>query len=336
MAARKKGLRTVAAFVCVYFFWGSAFVANRYGVQRVQPAVLAGLRYVVAGALLLGYVLLRRRSTMVCARDLRRLTGLGIIMFTCNTVLLGYGSQSLSAGMAAIVIATIPLFIAVFESFLPGGSSMGALGWAGTAVGFLGLGVLSYKSLQATTTAWNTALGFGALLIAALAWAAGSVLTRRTVFQAETLVCVAWQMLIGGAIDLAIGLASGGFRTSQFTVSSLSSIAYLTVFGTLAGFTSYVYLLRNVRLAVATTYAYVNPIVAALLGWLFLGEALTGGEWIGVLLVLVSVMMVLRVGADKSKAVAPSSSTRSLLFAGGYDSLHGAQGCRRGADYQPR
>lgn len=288
----------------MYFFWGSAFVANRYGVQRVHPAVLAGMRYVVAGTLLLIYLLLRQRSARICARDLWKVTGLGVIMFTGNTVPLGYGSRTLSAGLSAIVIATIPLFVALLESLLPGGSRMGPIGWIGTVTGLLGLGVLSYQSLQTATTAWTTAVGLGALLVAALAWAAGSVLTRRTMFEADMLVCVAWQMLIGGCFDLVIGLFTGGFRMSEVSVNSMGSIAYLAVFGTLAGFTSYVYLLRNVRMSAVTTYAYVNPIVAALLGWLLLGEALTGGEWIGVLLILVSVMLVLRVEAGKPASAA--------------------------------
>jgi drug/metabolite transporter (DMT)-like permease len=213
-------------------------------------------------------------------------------MFTCNTVLLGYGSKELAAGTTALVIATIPLFIALLEWLLPGGSCMSAAGWIGTLTGFLGLGLLTRSSLQTSVSKTHTAMGFAALLVAALAWAIGSVLTRRTTFRASSLVCISWQMLIGGTINLLIGAGLGGLRTSQFTASSVASIAYLAIFGTLAGYTSYAYLLRNVKLTTAATYAYVNPVVAVLLGWWLLGEALAAGEWAGLLVVLLSVAIV--------------------------------------------
>jgi drug/metabolite transporter (DMT)-like permease len=289
---RKKIWSVVIAFTCIYFFWGSAFVANRYGVLRVHPAILAGMRYVIAGTCLLAFVVIRRESIRIGRKDLLRVTGLGLIMFTCNTVLLGYGGRELAAGTTALVIATIPLFIALLEWALPGGGSMSALGWIGTLTGFLGLGLLSRTSLQTSSSKTHTAMGFAALLVAALAWAIGSVLTRRMTFRASSLVCISWQMLIGGTINLIIGAGLGGFQTSQFTAKSVASIGYLAIFGTLVGYTSYAYLLRNVKLTTAATYAYVNPVVAVLLGWLILGEALAAGEWAGLLVVLLSVAIV--------------------------------------------
>jgi drug/metabolite transporter (DMT)-like permease len=289
---RKKTWAVAIAFTCIYFFWGSAFVANRYGVLRVHPAILAGMRYVIAGTCLLAFVVIRGQSIRLCRKDLLRVTGLGLIMFTCNTVLLGYGGRELSAGTTALVIATIPLFIALLEWALPGGSSMNALGWIGTLMGFLGLGLLSRTSLQTSVSKTHTAMGFAALLVAALAWAIGSVLTRRMTFRASPLVCISWQMLIGGTINLLIGAGLGGFQMSQFTTKSVISIVYLAIFGTLVGYTSYAYLLRNVKLMTVATYAYVNPVVAVLLGWLILGEALAAGEWAGLLVVLFSVAIV--------------------------------------------
>jgi drug/metabolite transporter (DMT)-like permease len=250
------------------------------------------MRYVIAGSCLLAFVIIRGQSIRICRRDLLRVTGLGLIMFTCNTVLLGYGGRELAAGTAALVIATIPLFIALLEWALPGGSTMSALGWIGTVAGFVGLALLSKSSLQASVSKTHTAMGFAALLVAALAWAIGSVLTRRMTFRASSLVCISWQMLIGGTINLLIGAGLGGFQTSQFTSKSVASIAYLAIFGTLVGYTSYAYLLRNVKLTTAATYAYVNPVVAVLLGWLILGEALAAGEWVGLLVVLLSVAIV--------------------------------------------
>lgn len=285
----------IIAFTCTYLFWGSSFVANRYGVQMVHPAVLAGLRYLIAGSCLLGFLLVRGESVRICRRDLGRVTGLGLIMFTCNTVLLGYGSRVLPAGTTALVIATIPLFMALLECGVPGGTTMNAFGWVGTITGFLGLVILSGSHLHASVVRRDTSLGFAALLLAALAWAIGSMLTRTAAFKASSLVCTSWQMLIGGVTNLLLGFGLGGFQSSQFTDKSVASIAYLALFGTLAGYTSYAYLLRNVKLSTAATYAYVNPVVAVLLGWLILGEALAAGEWIGLVLVLASVAIVINV-----------------------------------------
>lgn len=289
---QKKTFLITVAFTCVYFCWGSAFVANRYAVLLVHPAILAGLRYVIAGSCLLAFVIVRGKSVRICREDLLRVTGLGLLMFTCNTVLLGYGGRELSAGMTALVIATIPLFIGLLEWILPGGSSMGALGWIGTLAGFVGLGLLSRSSLQTSASKMHTAMGFAALLVAALAWAIGSVITRRVTFRAGSMVCISWQMLIGGTINLLIGAGLGGFQTSHFTSGALASIAYLAICGTLAGYTSYAYLLRNVRLTTAATYAYVNPVIAVLLGWWILGEALAAGDWAGLFVVLLSVAIV--------------------------------------------
>lgn len=307
----KKTSPVILAFTCIYFFWGSAFVANRYVVQMVHPAVLAGLRYVIAGFCVLAFVIIRGQSIRLCRQDLLRVTGLGLIMFTCNTILLGYGSRELAAGTTALVIATIPLFIALQEWALPGGSGMSALGWIGTLTGFLGLGLLTRSSMQTSISKTHTAMGFAALLIAALAWSIGSVITRRVTFRASSLVCISWQMLIGGTINLLIGAGLGGFQTSRFTARSVASIAYLAIFGTLAGYTSYAYLLRRVKLTTAATYAYVNPVVAVLLGWLILGEALEAGEWVGLLVVLLSVAIVVSAKPKSRIAGIPSACAES-------------------------
>ncbi|MES2390997.1 MAG: EamA family transporter [Acidobacteriota bacterium] len=294
----------VLAFACVYFLWGSAFVANRYGVQLVHPAVLAGLRYVIAGSCLLAFVIMRGQPIRIGRKDFLRVAGLGLIMFTCNTVLLGYGGRELNAGTTALVIATIPLFIALLQWTIPGGNKMSGLGWLGTVTGFLGLALLSRSGLHTSVSKAHTALGFAALLAAALAWAVGSVLAQRVTFKAASLLCISWQMLIGGSVNLIIGATLGGFHTSHFTVRSVASIAYLAIFGTLAGYTSYAYLLRNVKLTTLATYAYVNPVVAIVLGWLVLGEAIAADEWAGLLVVLLSVAIVVsakskpRIGSD--------------------------------------
>lgn len=281
------------AFAGVYLCWGSSFVAIRYGVKLLHPAFVAGLRYVLAGSVLLGVLAAMGHRVRVSRREARQLALLALIMFTCNTVLMSYGSVVLSAGMTALILATIPLFMGLFESVAPGGQSMGPVRWAGTLAGFAGLLVLLHHRLAAQSVTSSTGLACAALIGAAISWAFGSVLARRMKFEAPTLVCSAWQMLIGGTVNLGLGVALGGLHSSHWTRGAWLAMLYLALVATLGGFTSYMFLLRNVSLASAATYAYVNPVVAVLLGWVFLGERRAGAEWAGMAIVLASVALVL-------------------------------------------
>jgi drug/metabolite transporter (DMT)-like permease len=302
-----KRTRILLAFVSVYFLWGSTFVAIRYVAQLLHPAFVSGLRYVIAGAVLMTYLLLRRRTLLLSGGDWWRVTVLGFIMFTINTTLVSYGAKVLSAGLTALVIASIPLFIAALETVVPGGASMSRIGWLGTITGFAGLAALMSHSVRGQRLTSDAALACIGLIIAAIAWAVGTVMSRRMQIKASTLVFSAWQMLIAGSINLLIGVASGGLRSSHWTRGAWIAVLYLAIFGSLAGYTSYLFLVRNVRLSAVATYAYVNPIVAVLLGWTLLHEKLHGAEWIGMAIVLISVAVVI---ASKSRA---SSEASSLL-----------------------
>jgi drug/metabolite transporter (DMT)-like permease len=214
-------------------------------------------------------------------------------MFTINTTLVTYGGKVLSAGLTALFVASIPLFIAVLEAVLPGEMSMNKIGWLGTVTGFAGLAVSTSRGVQGQSLTSASALASIGLIVAAIAWAVGFVIARRVEIKVSPLVSSSWQMLIAGSINLLIGMASGGLQSSYWTCGACLAMLYLAIFGSLAGYTSYMFLLRNVRLSAAATYAYVNPIVAVLLGWLLLHEKLHGTEWVGMGIVLVSVAVVI-------------------------------------------
>jgi drug/metabolite transporter (DMT)-like permease len=303
MVTHNKRLLVPLAFASVYLFWGSSFVAIRYSVQAVHPAFVAGLRYLVAGIVLMAYLLLRGHPIRLTRSEVLKVTALALMMFTCNTILLGYGSKVLSAGLTALIISTIPLFIGLLETIWPGGQTMNAAAWAGTFAGFGGLLILMQRSVRDGPLTRQTVLACAALILAAFAWAAGSVFSRHTTFDAAPLVCNSWQMLIGGVINLLIGMALGGLRTSHWSTGVSFSLAYLAIFGTLAGYTSYMFLLRNVSLSAAATYAYVNPVVAVLLGWLLLRETMNGAQLLGMVVVLASVAMVVIANTEKRRHV---------------------------------
>lgn len=290
--SRNQTVRVVVAFACVYLFWGSAFVAIRYSAQLVHPAFVAGIRYLIAGVLLLAFVRLRGDHLRLGRRDLVRVTGLGLLMFTCNTMLLSYGGKALPAGLTALLISTIPLFIALIETLIGRRFVTSVREWGAVCTGFLGVAMLLRHTLHEgllPAKVMPAALG---LLAAALAWALGSVLLSRMKFEAPTLVCTSWQMLIGGTVDVLIGGAVGGLRSSQWSMAAWGSLIFLAVCGTLIGFTAYSYLLRRVSIGSVATYAYINPLVAVVLGWLLLGEQLSASQWVGLVIVLGSVAIV--------------------------------------------
>lgn len=295
------------AFASVYILWGSTFVAIRYVTQLLHPAFVSGLRYVLAGGISMTYLLLRRRSVWLSRSEWWRVTLLGIIMFSINTTLLSYGGKILSAGLTALFIASIPLFIAVLEAALAGGTSMNRLGWLGTVTGLAGLAVLTSHGIRGQSLTSGTALASIALIFAAIAWAVGSILSQRMEIKASALVSSTWQMLIAGSINMLIGIAFGGLQSSHWTRGACLAMLYLAVFGSLAGYTSYMFLLRNVRLSTAATYAYVNPIVAILLGWALLHESLHGSEWVGMGIILISVAVVIASKPPVTKDVAETS-----------------------------
>jgi len=311
--AMSKRVQIAFAIASVYFLWGSTFVAIRYLAPTLHPAFISGLRYLIASAISMTYLLLRRRSIRLSGREWWQVTLLGLVMFTINTILLNYGSKVLSAGLTALFISSIPLFIAVLEAALPGGTSMNKMGWAGTLTGFAGLALLSSRSIRGQSLTSANALACAALIIAAIAWAVGSVLSQRMEIKASPLVSSTWQMLIAGSVNMLIGVMCGGLRSSHWTRGAWLATFYLAVFGSLAGYTSYMFLLRHVRLSTVATYAYVNPIVAVLLGWALLHETLHGSEWVGMGIVLVSVAVVIASRPRVAKSMADQHNVLKLI-----------------------
>jgi drug/metabolite transporter (DMT)-like permease len=308
-----KRVQMAFAIASVYILWGSTFVAIRYVAQMLHPAFISGLRYVIASAISMTYLLLRRHSIRLSRREWWQVALLGLVMFTTNTTLINYGSKVLSAGLTALFIASIPIFITLLEAALPGGSSMNKMGWAGTFTGFAGLALLTSRSIRGQSLSSANALACAALMIAAIAWAVGSVLSQRMSMKASPLVSSTWQMLIAGSINMLIGVICGGLRSSHWTRGAWLATLYLAIFGSLAGYTSYMFLLRNVRLSTVATYAYVNPIVAVLLGWALLHETLHGSEWLGMGIVLVSVAVVIASKPRVAKSAAEQHNGLKLL-----------------------
>lgn len=284
--------QVVIAFGFVYVVWGSTFVAIRYAAPLLNPALLSGLRFVLASVLLMAFLAFRGHSLRLPAAEFGKMAFLGILMFTVNTVLVNYSSQTISAGFVALILATIPLMVGVLESIVPGAQPMTAVGWAGALAGFVGVGLLIQSSVRDKLLAGASTRASFALLVAAAAWAAGSVLAQRMRLGSPPLLLCAWQMFVGGIVNLMIAAVTGGFTPVHWTPSLWGAVLYLAIFGSLISYTSYLFLLRKVPVSLVSTYAYVNPLVAVVLGTILQHEPLRGRQWADMAIVIVSVAIV--------------------------------------------
>lgn len=288
--------RVLIAFACVYVFWGSTYLAIRFGVEVMSPYVLGSVRFLIAGPLMLALCAARGLKLRQTGREFGLLAAIGILMLGIGNMGLVWCEQFLPTGFAALLYAVVPVYVGLTEVLLPGGERLRARGWFGIAIGFLGLVILLSPGLR---EGWH---GVGGQLIAsavavvsALSWACGSVLSRRAKLATGAFVAAAWEMLFAGIFNFGLLLAiegPRGIRETHFSMQAFWSIAWLVTFGSLVGYSAYIYLLDHVPVAKVATYAYVNPIVAVMLGALFLHERLIPIEYAGMAAILIAVYLV--------------------------------------------
>jgi drug/metabolite transporter (DMT)-like permease len=297
----------VLAFASVYLAWGSTYLAIRIGVQHVPPTVLAGVRFLLAGAGMLAALRATGRLAPVTAHDLRAITIMAFFMLIGGNGLVVWAEQTVDSGFAALLVATVPIWMAGLAALPPAHERLPAAALGGIALGFVGVAVL----VSPTLGRGGDAAGAAALLLASLSWSWGSVYARRAGIRADPVSVTAWEMLFAGAMFLAIGCATGGVFAARLDAAGALAIAYLVVAGSWVGFTAYVWLLANVPAAKAATYAYVNPVIALVLGWWLLDEPITppilAGSAIGVVAVaLVTTARVATPAAAPAAVVDPS------------------------------
>jgi drug/metabolite transporter (DMT)-like permease len=287
LEARRR--RLIASLAAVYIIWGSTYLAMRIAVVGLPPLLMGALRFLTAGAIML--VAARRRGAAIpSARDWLRVAPVGALLFLGGNGLVALSEQSVSSGGVAVVCATMPLWVGVLGAAV--GERPTLREWLALVIGFVGVMVLmggpalSGKPL-------HIAFAIGSPIL----WACGSLLSRRTKDvggEHASLVGPAVQMLTGGAILLVVALATGERMPAHAAASSWLALGYLIVFGSLIGFTAYAWLLRNARPVVATSYAYVNPVLAVLIGAALYGEPLGWTTAVANVLIVGAVMLALR------------------------------------------
>jgi drug/metabolite transporter (DMT)-like permease len=274
IARRPSRARLALAFAAIYLVWGSTYLAIRYAIETIPPFLMAGTRFLVAGSAL--YLWSRLTGAARPPKGAWAATAVtGILMLAVGNGAVTWSEQRISSGIAALLVASVALWMVLLEFLRKNGTRPTRLSILGLLIGFGGVGLLVGPAALSTTRDLDV-LASLVLVGASLSWAAGSIYSRVLPQPASAFLGSGMQMLAGGIVLFAVGLASGELSEldlASVTTRSMLSLGYLIVFGSLVGFTAYAWLLRVSTPAAVATYAYVNPIVAMLLGWLIAGEA---------------------------------------------------------------
>ena len=311
----------ITAFAAVYLIWGSTYLAIRFAIETLPPFFMAATRFLVAGALLYGFA--RWRG----AESPTRRNWLAAALLGSLFLLLGNGGvvwaeQVVPSGLAALLVAVVPMWTVLIDWVRPGGRRPGATTVAGLAIGFAGVAFLIAPGDLVGGAGVNL-VGAVVLMGATLAWSIGTVYSSRLPLPASPLLATGMEMLAGGAGLAVAGLLAGEAARVDLAGASLRSVgslAYLIVFGSLVGFTAFVWLLRVTTPARVATYAYVNPVVAVVLGWALAGEPLTARTLVAAAGIVAAVVLIV---SERSRAVpakpgtepAPVRSSRRPRFA---------------------
>ena len=275
----------------VYIVWGSTYLAIRYMVQTVPPLFGAGARFVLVGAILLPLLAIRRGPGVLrpTRAQLLSCAFVGLMLPGANAVI-SVAEQKVASGVAALLVASIPLWIVLLRRL--SGEAVSGRSIAAVLVGFAGVALLVRPQGQATLLALLACVG------AAVMWAVGSFASPRISLPRDPLVSVAWQSLLGGLACLLAALVAGelgDIHPAAWSTDSVLGLAYLVTFGSLLAYTAYAWLLQNAPVSRVSTYAYVNPVIAVFLGWLFLAEPVSATTVLGAGIIVASVALVLRV-----------------------------------------
>lgn len=290
-------LRVLLAFFAIYFLWGTTFLAIRVAVRELPPLFAAGTRMFLAGVVLLGWMWLRGASRPTTAQW-RSLSVMGVLMFAINYAALFWAEKYVPSGIAAVIGATIPLMVIVCEILF----HLQPFRWstmAAVLLGFLGVGILMLPDRNLSVPV----LPGVAILAGGVGWCLGTVWSKKLPLPESKPVTAGASMMIGGAVLL---LLSGGFGElhpwPHVSRTSALALAYLITFGSLVAYTAYVWLLGRMPASTVASYAYVNPVVAVVLGYFVAGEVITLRMGAGAALVLLSVFLILRISRKPAKA----------------------------------
>jgi drug/metabolite transporter (DMT)-like permease len=291
-AERQFRFRVAVAFALVYVFWGSTYLGIRIAVEHIGPELMTGIRFPIAGIIMLAWCALTGRRVAITGREFLHQGIIGALLLSVSNVTLAWAEQYIRTGLASLLVASIPIWFLVIDSWILRGERLAARGLVGLALGAVGTVVLLWPKLVSSSARGRMELFASICLVgASLAWAMGSVLSRRWQGSMDAFTASGWQACIGGFLNLGVAFLLGEPAKAQWTMRGVGAIAYLVVFGSLVGYTAYIWLLTHVPTSKVGTYAYVNPVIAVFLGWYFLGERVDGYIAAGTAIIIVAVAL---------------------------------------------
>lgn len=285
------------AFVSVYICWGATYTAMSIGVRLLPAPILAGTRMIIGATIMLTACALAGKKLFYDRRTMGWLALVGFLMLFCGNVGLVWSEKYVPSGLAALIVAIMPLQAAIIESLLPSGERLRRRGILGLLLGLVALGALLWPRLHEALEphqAGRTMLLLPALvlLLGTLSFASGSVIFRHQRLPVHPLVAAGWEMFVAGVCNLILATSLWQWPYAVWNERSWAAIGYLVLFGSLLGFSCYIWLIHHVPVAKVATYAYVNPVVAVILGALVLGEHMQRSEYFGMVAVLGAVALV--------------------------------------------
>ena len=288
----KYGLKAYLAWITICIVWGTTYLAIRIGVTDLPPMLFAGLRWIIAG-ILMTILLNLRAYSFPALKDLKHLAIVGILLLGIANGLVVVAEQWLPSGLTALILSTLPFWVVGLEYFLPNRPKINVFIISGLTLGTIGVILIFARDLNIALD-FNIVLGGLCLLGAVIAWSAGSIYWKYKKINVKPMMGASIQMLIAGILQTALGFILGEHNNFQLTQNGVFALGYLIVFGSILGYASYIYSITKLPLSLVSTYAYINPIIAILLGWYFLDEPLTITVFIAAGLILIGVSLVKR------------------------------------------
>jgi drug/metabolite transporter (DMT)-like permease len=286
----KNNIRAYSAWIAVCIIWGTTYLAIRVGVEHIPPMLFAGIRWIVAGSIFVTLLKVLGK-TFPSRKDLLHISVMSITMLGIGNGLVVVGEQYINSGLAALLITTVPFWVVGIESFSSKGPKINAKIILGLIIGLLGISLIFGSDWQDLI---NTKYLLGVLCIfgAVVSWSFGTVYSKYKRVSVHPLVSASVQMLIAGFAQMILGILLGEFSSISFNTTGVAALVYLIFAGSIFGYGSYIYSIEHLPLSLVSTYAYINPVIAVFLGWLFLDEKLNFTIGIGALVIILGVVLV--------------------------------------------
>lgn len=291
----------VAALLAVYIFWGGTYLAMKFAIETLPPFIMAGIRFITAGAIVYVWQIARGVEKPKAIHWKNAAVVGGLLLLGGNGSIV-WAEQMVSSGLAAIIVAIVPLWMTLLAWLWQGGERPRGMVFGGLALGFIGIILLVKNSSGEVSNLSSQWLAYIAVVFASISWATGSIYSRVAKLPSAPFMAIGMQMLTGGLLCLLFGLLTGEaarFDITQISIHSALSVGYLIVFGSIIGFSAYIWLLKVADPTVVSTYAYVNPAVAVILGWGFAGEQMTIQDGVGAIVILLAVIIITKANSCK-------------------------------------